>query len=136
MRKCVNGKMIEMTTEEIAELELTNYEEQKREREAEPTLTLGKKVELFVNAIPTQASPTMKPKVGYKWQAIYSGEAGFAWELVADPNAIGTMTHPLHWVSAMAVESGLHYTIDGKTYVAIDDGVPTGADDERYFAEI
>lgn len=136
MKKCVNGKIMEMTIAEIAEMELASYEEQKREREAEPALTFEEKMELFVKSIPTQASPTMKPKVGYKWQAIYSGEAGFAWELVADPNAIGTMTHPLHWVEEMAVESGLHYTIGGKTYVALDDGIPTGADDERYFAEI
>lgn len=80
--------------------------------------------------------PTVEPKVGYKWQPMYTPSSGFAWELVEDPTALGTMANPLYWLLGKAVKMGYHYT-DGTTkYVALADGVPTGFDDETYFAEV
>ena len=35
------------------------------------------------------------PKIGFKWKLIYRGIAGFAWELVHDPDAVGTVAKPL-----------------------------------------
>ena len=35
------------------------------------------------------------PKIGFKWKLIYRGIAGFAWELVPNPDAVGTVAKPL-----------------------------------------
>lgn len=86
--------------------------------------------------IPEAPMPTVEPKVGYKWQPMYTPSSGFAWELVEDPNALGTMKNPLYWLPGKAVKMGYHYT-DGTTkYVALEDGVPSGFDDATYFAEV
>ena len=67
---------------------------------------------------------------------MYNSTAGFAWELVEDPTALGTMKNPLYWLPGKAVKMGYHYT-DGTTkYVALADGVPSGFDDATYFAEV
>lgn len=131
MRICENGIYRDATDEEIAEMQA---------RELENTgvneLSDEDKLHLFLASIPTEATPTVEPKVGYKWQAVYSGTAGFAWELVEDPNALGTMNNPLVWLPGASVKMGYHYTSGGKTYLALDDGTPTGITDEAYFAEI
>ena len=122
----------EMTAAEIAEMqELTMA----TESTIEP-LTDKRKLELILAAIPEAPMPTAEPKVGYKWQPMYTASAGFAWELVEDPNALGTMANPLYWIADMAVKMGCHYTDGTTTYVALADGVPSGFEDATYFAEV
>ena len=131
MRICENGVYRDATDEEIAEMQARELE-----NSGVAELSDEDKLHLFLQSIPTADTPTVEPKVGYKWQAVYSGTAGFAWELVEDPNALGTQANPLVWLPGAAVKAGYHYTSGGKTYVALDDGTPTGIDDEAYFAEI
>lgn len=46
------------------------------------------------------------------------------------------MENPLYWLPGKVVKIWYHYT-DGTTkYVALADGVPTGFDDETYFAVV
>ena len=131
MRICENGIYRDATDEEIAEMQA---------RELENTgvaeLSDEDKLHLFLQSIPTEATPTVEPKVGYKWQAVYSGTAGFAWELVEDPDALGTQANPLVWLPGASVKMGYHYTSGGKTYLALDDGTPSAITDEAFFAEI
>lgn len=132
MNKYVNGENIEMTAEEIAAM-------QEMEMAAESTiepLTDARKLELMLATIPEAPMQTVEPKVGYKWQPMYTPSSGFAWELVEDPNALGTMKNPLYWLPGKSVKMGYHYT-DGTTiYVALENGVPSGFDDATYFAEV
>ena len=132
MKICENGVIREMTAEEIAAMQELSMA---AESIIEP-LTNAKKLELMLATIPETPMPTAEPKVGYKWQPMYTSSAGFAWELVEDPTALGTLENPLYWLPSKAVKMGYHYT-DGTTkYVALADGVPTGFDDETYFAEV
>ena len=131
MRICENGVYRDATDEEIAEMQARELE-----NSGVAELSDEDKLHLFLQSIPTADTPTVEPKVGYKWQAVYSGTAGFAWELVEDPNALGTQANPLVWLPGASVKAGYHYTSGGKVYVALDDGTPTGIDDEAYFAEI
>lgn len=132
MKISENGVIREMTAAEIAELQESSMA---AESTIEP-LTDEKKLKLMLATISEEPMPTAEPKVGYKWQPMYTPSSGFAWELVEDPNALGTMKNPLYWLPGKAVKMGYHYT-DGTTkYVALADGVPTGFDDETYFAEV
>lgn len=132
MYRILNGQKTKLTDAEIAEM-------QEMEMAAESTiepLTDAKKLELLLATIPEAPMPTAEPKVGYKWQPMYTASAGFAWELVKDPNALGTMENPLYWLPGKAVKMGYHYT-DGTTiYVALVNGMPSGFDDATYFAEV
>lgn len=132
MKKCVNGEIIDMTAEEIAAMQESQLN---AEHSIEP-LTDSEKIALMLAAIPEEPVPTMAPKVGYKWQPVYSSSAGFAWELVEDPEALGTLKNPLRWTEGHEVKAGYHYTDGTHLYVALEDGVPTGFDDETYFAEV
>ncbi len=132
MKICENGVIREMTAEEIAAMQESSMA---AESIIEP-LTSEKKLELLLATIPKAPMPTAEPKVGYKWQPMYSSSAGFAWELVKDPNALGAMENPLYWLSGKAVKMGYHYTDGTTTYVALADGVPSGFDDATYFAEV
>ena len=127
-----NGGIRDMTPEEIAEMQETQME---MEHNVEP-LTDYDKIALMLAAIPEEPVPTMAPKVGYKWQPVYSSSAGFAWELVEDPDALGTMKNPLRWTEGHEVKAGYHYIDGTHLYVALEDGVPTGIEDETYFAEV
>lgn len=129
---CVNGMVRNLTAEEIAAMQEAELE---AERNIEP-LTEQEKLTLMLESIPTQDTPNVEPKVGYKWKPMYTASAGFAWELVEDPNALGTMSNPLYWLTGKAVRMGYHYTDGTKVYVALDNGVPTGFDDETFFVEI
>lgn len=132
MKICENGVIRDMTAAEIAELQESSMA---AESTIEP-LTDVKKLELLLATIPEEPMPTVEPKVGYRWQPMYTPSSGFAWELVEDPAALGTMANPLYWMPGKSVKMGYHYT-DGTTkYVALADGVPTGFDDEMYFAEV
>lgn len=131
MKICENGTLRDATLEEIAAMQEAALAES-----APEALTTAKKMELLLASIPTEATPTVPPKVGYKWVPVYSAAAGYAWEMVEDPNALGTMSNPLYWVPGKAVMMGYHYT-DGITiYVALADGIPSGWDDSVYFAAI
>ena len=132
MKVCENGIYREVTAEEIAAMQESSMA---AESTIEP-LTDAKKLELMLATIPEAPMPTVEPKVGYKWQPMYTASAGFAWELVKDPNALGTMENPLYWLDGMAVKTGYHYTDGAATYVALEDGVPSGFDDATYFAEV
>ena len=127
-----NGIYRDMTPAEIAAMQEISMA---AETTIEP-LTDEKKLKLMLATIPEAPMPTVEPKVGYKWQPMYTSSAGFAWELVKDPNAFGTMENPLYWLSGKAVKMGYHYT-DGTTiYVALENGVPSGFGDATYFAEV
>ena len=127
-----NGIYRDMTAAEIAAMQEISMA---AETTIEP-LTDEKKLRLMLATIPEAPMPTVEPKVGYKWQPMYTSSAGFAWELVKDPNAFGTMENPLYWLSGKAVKMGYHYT-DGTTiYVALENGVPSGFGDATYFAEV
>ena len=132
MKICENGTIRDMTAEEVAAMQ---DEQLKMERITEP-LTDSEKIALMLAAIPEEPVLTMAPKVGYKWRAIYSSSAGFAWELVEDPDALGTLKNPLRWAEGHEVKAGYHYTDGTRLYVALEDGVPTGVEDETYFSEV
>lgn len=132
MKVCENGTIREMTAGEISAMQ---DEQLKMERVTKP-LTDSDKLALMLAAIPEEPVPTVAPKVGYKWKPIYSSSAGFAWELVEDPDALGTLKNPLRWVAGHEVKAGYHYTDGTKLYVALEDGVPTGVEDEKYFTEV
>ena len=132
MKISENGIIREMTAAEIAAMQESSMA---AETTIEP-LTNEKKLELMLATIPEAPMPTVEPKVGYKWQPMYTSSAGFAWELVEDPTALGTMKKPLYWLFGKAVKMGYHYTDGTTTYVALADGVPDGFDDATYFAEV
>lgn len=132
MKVCENGIYREMTAEEIAKMQEISMA---AETTIEP-LTSEKKLELLLAIIPEAPMPTVEPKVGYKWQPMYAASSGFAWELVKDPNALGTLENPLYWLPSKAVKMGYHYTDGTTTYVALADGVPSGFNDATYFAEV
>lgn len=132
MKICENGTIRDMTDEEIAAMQEAQLA---MEHNVEP-LTDNDKIALMLAAIPEEPVPTMAPKVGYKWKAIYSSSAGFAWELVEDPSALGTQKKPLRWAEGHEVKAGYHYTDGTHIYVALEDGVPTGLQDETYFMEV
>ena len=129
-----NGTVRDMSPGEIAAYSAMMAEGQKAGRPE--ALTAEKKLELLLASIPTEATPTVPPKVGYKWVPVYSAAAGYAWEMVEDPNALGTMSNPLYWVPGKAVLMGYHYTDGSTVYVALADGIPSGWDDSLYFAAI
>lgn len=131
MKICENGVIREMTAAEIAAMQA-----EQMEADVPEGLANEKKLELMLASIPEEPKPSVAPKVGYKWQPMYTSSSGFAWELVKDPNALGTMENPLYWLSGKAVKMGYHYTDGVTTYVALADGVPTGFDDATYFAEV
>lgn len=132
MRIWIDGFTRDMTAEEVAAMQESQLN---AERSIEP-LTDSEKIALILGTIPEEPVPTMEPKVGYKWKPVYSSSAGFAWELVEDPDALGTLANPLRWVAGREVKTGYHYTDGTRLYVALEDGVPAGFDDETYFAEV
>ncbi len=125
-----NGVIRDMMPEEIAEM-------QQNQPDTVPAeLTTGKKLELMLAAIPEEPMPDSEPKLGYKWQPIYTPSSGFAWELVEDPTALGTQNNPRYWVIGLAVRLGHYYTTDGVTLkMAVNEGVPESWDDAAYFEE-
>lgn len=130
MKICENGVIRDMTAEEIAEM-------QQNQPDTVPAeLTTEKKLELMLAAIPEEPMPDSDPKLGYKWQPIYTPSSGFAWELVEDPTALGTQNNPRYWVIGLAVRLGHYYTTDGVTLkMAVNEGVPESWDDAAYFED-
>lgn len=130
MRICENGIYRNMTSEEIAEMQ------QNQPDTVPEDLTNDKKLELMLAAIPEEPMPDSEPKLGYKWQPIYTPSSGFAWELVEDPTALGTQNNPRYWVIGLAVRLGHYHTTDGVTLkMAVNEGVPESWDDATYFEE-
>lgn len=128
MRIFENGIVREMTPKEIAKIQQNQPDTMPEE------LTNSRKLELMLAAIPEEPMPDSEPKLGYKWQPMYTPSSGFAWELVEDPTALGTRQNPWYWVDGMAVKMGHHYTSNGAAvYIALEDGVPPAWADPDWF---
>lgn len=93
----------------------------------------AKKLSLMLAEIPTEVRPSAAPKLGYKWVPVYSGAAGFAWEMQPDPNAYGTKERPLYWTDGMTVCTGYYYTDQKVLYLALQDGTAPTLDDTAWF---
>lgn len=127
-----NGNLRDMTPKETAEHQKGLAEASRPEE-----LTQERKLELMLGSIPAEPVPTVEPKVGYRWEPMYTPSAGFAWELVADPKALGTTANPWYWVTGMTIKMGHHYTSDGKTlFLALQDGVAPELADGEWFAQL
>ena len=101
-----------------------------------PTAGLEDKMRVYIESIPTEDTPTVPPKIGFKWKLVYRGIAGFAWELVPDPDAVGTVTKPFEWFEGIRVVKGYHYTNGVDVALAVANGIPATFDDERFLVKI
>ena len=132
MKKCVNGQIIDMTPEEV-----TAYQEAAITTQHQiQTAGLEDKMRVYIESIPTAHTPTVLPKIGFKWKLIYRGIAGFAWELVPDPDAVGTVTKPFEWFAGIRVVKGYHYTNGVDVALAVADGIPATFEDERFLVKL
>lgn len=132
MRIYDNGTYRDMTPTEIAK----NQAVQAEVSHSRP-LTTQDKINILLASIPEEPMPTMEPKLGYKWQPMYTPSNGFAWELVEDPAALGTVKNPWYWAEDLKVKLGHHYTKDGtELYMAIAEGIPSTWPDENWFMKI
>lgn len=101
-----------------------------------PTAGFEDKIRAYIESIPTADTPTVPPKVGFKWTFVYSGIAGFAWELVPDPDAVGTVAKPFEWFAGIRVAAGYHYTNGVDIALAVTDGIPSTFEDERFLVKL
>ena len=132
MKKYVNGQIIDMTPDEV-----TAYQEAAITTQQQiPTAGLEDKMRVYIESIPTADTPTVPPKVGFKWKLIYRGIAGFAWELVPDPDAVGTVAKPFEWFAGIRVAEGYHYTNGVDVALAVADGIPATFEDERFLVKL
>lgn len=132
MKKCVNGQIIDMTPDEV-----TAYQEAAITAQQQiQTSGFGDKLRAYIESIPTVHTPTVPPKIGFKWKLIYRGIAGFAWELVPDPDAVGTVAKPFEWFAGIRVAAGYHYTNGVDVALAVADGIPATFEDERFLAKL
>ena len=132
MKKCVNGQIIDMTPDEV-----TAYQEAAITAQQQiQTSGFGDKLRTYIESIPTVHTPTVPPKIGFKWKLIYRGIAGFAWELVPDPDAVGTVAKPFEWFAGIRVAVGYHYTNGVDVALAVADGVPATFEDERFLVKL
>ena len=132
MKKCVNGQIIDMTPDEV-----TAYQEAAITTQQQITTEgFGDKLRAYIESIPTVHTPTSPPKIGFKWKLIYRGLAGFAWELVPDPDAVGTVAKPFEWFAGIRVAAGYHYTNGVDVALAVADGIPATFEDERFLVKI
>ena len=132
MKKCVNGEIIDMTPDEVMAYQEATIETQHQIH----TAGFEDKMRVYIESIPTIHTPTVPPKIGFKWKLIYRGIAGFAWELVPDPDAVGTVTKPFEWFAGIRVVKGYHYTDGVDIALAVADGIPATFDDERFLVKI
>ena len=124
MKICINGLVRDMTPDEV-----TAYQEATITTQQQiPTAGLEDKVRVYIESIPTADTPTVPPKIGFKWKLIYRGIAGFAWELVLDPDAVGTVAKPFEWFAGIRVVMGYHYTNGVDVALAVDDGILSSFD--------
>ena len=132
MKKCVNGQIIDMTPDEV-----TAYQEAAITAQQQiPTAGFGDKLRVYIESIPTVHIPTVPPKIGFKWKLIHRGIAGFAWELVPDPDAVGTVAKPFEWFAGIRVAAGYHYTNGVDIALAVEDGIPSSFDDDRFLVKL
>lgn len=132
MKKYVNGQIVDMTPDEV-----TAYQEATITTQQQiPTAGLEDKMRVYIESIPTADTPTVPPKIGFKWKLIYRGIAGFAWELVPDPDAVGTVAKPFEWFAGIRVAMGYHYTNGVDVALAVADGIPATFGDERFLVKL
>lgn len=132
MKKYVNGQIIDMTPDEV-----TAYQEASITTQQQiPTAGFEDKMRVYIESIPTADTPTVPPKIGFKWKLIYRGISGFAWELVPDPDAVGTVAKPFEWFAGIRVVMGYHYTDGVDIALAVADGSPATFDDERFLVKL
>ena len=132
MKKYINGQIIDMTPDEV-----TAYQEAAITAQQQiPTAGLEDKMRVYIESIPTAETPTVPPKIGFKWKLIYRGIAGFAWELVPDPDAVGTVAKPFEWFAGIRVVMGYHYTDGVDIALAVADGSPATFEDERFLVKL
>lgn len=132
MKKCVNGKIIDMTPDEVTE----HQEAAITTQQQIPTAGLEDKMRVYIESIPTADTPTVPPKIGFKWKLIYRGIAGFAWELAPDPDAVGTVAKPFEWFAGIRVAMGYHYTNGVDVALAVADGIHATFEDERFLVKL
>lgn len=132
MKKCVNGEIIDMTPDEVMAYQEATIVTQHQIH----TAGFEDKMRVYIESIPTIHTPTVPPKIGFKWKLIYRGIAGFAWELVPDPDAVGTVAKPFEWFAGIRVVTGYHYTNGVDVALAVTDGIPATFDDERFLVKI
>ena len=132
MKKYVNGQIIDMTPDEV-----TAYQEAAITTQQQiPTAGFEDKFRVYIESIPTADTPTVPPKIGFKWKLVYRGIAGFAWELVPDPDSVGTVAKPFEWFAGIRVVKGYHYTNGVDVALAVANGIPATFDDERFLVKI
>lgn len=132
MKKCVNGEIIDMTPDEVMAYQEATIETQHQIH----TAGFEDKMRVYIESIPMIHTPTVPPKIGFKWKMIYRGIAGFAWELVPDPDAVGTVTKPFEWFAGIRVVKGYHYTNGVDVALSVANGIPATFDDERFLVKI
>ena len=132
MKKCVNGEIIDMTHDEVMAYQEAIIETQHQIH----TAGFEDKMRVYIESIPTIHTPTVPPKIGFKWKLIYRGIAGFAWELVPDHDAVGTVTKPFEWFAGIRVVKGYHYTNGVDVALSVANGIPSSFDDERFLVKI
>ena len=121
MKICENGMIREMTEVEIANDVILAQEEALKPTSQE--LTREQKLDLMLATIPTNApegiTGTDLPfKLGCKWQPAYNGNA-FVWELVHDPDAIGTADNPIYWTAGVRLIPNAYYMYQNVRYVYV-----------------
>lgn len=123
MKICENGVIREMTTDEINEMKIATQETALHPTTA--TLSDDDKLRLMLDSVPVNVPetatndsgmPVLPIKIGYKWQPVYSGMA-FGWELVADPDAVGTADNPIIWVAGVRLIPNAYYLYQNVRYV-------------------
>ena len=132
MKKCVNGQIIDMTPDQVTAYQAEAITAQQQIQ----TAGFEDKIRAYIESIPTIHTPTVPPKIGFKWKLIYRGIAGFAWELVPDPDAVGTVTKPFEWFAGIRVVKSYHYTNGVDVALAVADGVPATFGDERFLVKL
>ena len=132
MKKYVNGQIVDMTPDEV-----TAYQESTITTQQQiPTAGLEDKMRVYIESIPTADTPTVPPKIGFKWKLVYRGIAGFAWELVPDPDAVGTVKKPFEWFAGIRVVKSYHYTNGVDVALAVANGIPASFDDDTFLVKI
>lgn len=117
--------------------EVTTYQEEIITTQQQiPTAGLEDKMRVYIESIPTENTPIVPPKIGFKWKLIYRGIAGFAWEIVPDPDAVGTVAKPFEWIAGISVVTGYHYTDGVNIALAVTDGIPSSFDDDRFLVKL
>lgn len=108
--------------------ELTAAKIMEQESKLQPTtaeINDEDKLRLLLDSLPVETpadviagdnGTELPPKVGYKWQPLYNGSA-FGWELVPDPDAVGTADNPVIWVAGVRLIPNAYYLHDDVRYV-------------------